>query len=172
MPSDIDALLRALHAAAQAYYAQNPGAHAPGLDDPGALPTDIGAAWTALARQADVDHALLCPAFSFVLHRDGLHFQEGTGTMLPPDELLPQQRDPEILGLCTRALDLLPAPSTLLLDVHPTSAHQRLLFAQLAPPPSALFGYLLRSRRVCAFFSFFHSDPTAGRLRLAAAVRR
>jgi hypothetical protein len=166
---DALAAARVLHAAAQTHYAQHPGAHAPGLSDPAGLPPAIATAWDALARRTDADHALLCPAFSFVLHQAGAYLEEGTGTALPTEALLPWQGDLQIRALCARALDVLPPSGILFLHADPLSAHQRLLLARLAPPAGAIFGHLLRRGRVCALLSFVADD---GRFRLTAAARR
>jgi hypothetical protein len=104
-----------------------------------------------------------------VFHQAGVYLEEGTGTALPTEPLLPWQADPQLRALCARALDLLPPSGMLFLGTDPFSAHQRLLLARLAPPAGAIFGHLLRRGRVCALLSFVADD---GRFRLTAAARR
>lgn len=156
----------ALHAKAQA---RQPEVHTPGLSDRGLLPEGIGEAWDALVRLADVDHALLCPAFSFVLHAEGALLAEGASDALPTRTHLPWQDDPDALGLCARGLDLLPPGGLLFLDAAAASGHQRLLLAQIGPTGRATFGHLLRRDRLCALLAFVAEE---GRFRLVAAARR
>jgi len=172
MPSaspDGRAAFQALHAAAQAHYAPTPGVHAPGLLDRHLLPDAIGGAWDSLVQATDVDHALLCPAFSFAINMDGAFLLDGDGTTLPPASLLPDQEDAEMRALCARGLEALAPAEMIQIDPRGASAHRRVLLARLAPPPQAVCAHLIRRGRTCVLLRL--AGVKSLRFRLTAAAR-
>lgn len=155
-----------LHSASQACRHLSPNVWTPGLTPSCLLPPSIYVAWNALNRVVEVDHGLLCPAFSFILHSESVFLREGQGKDLPL-QALPWQDDPETVALCYRGLDLLPITGHVPLSFFDSTAHQRLLLAQLRPTQRAMFGHLLRRGRVCILLAFLEEEK---RFRVTAAA--